>query len=150
AGAIGATGPTGVTGATGATGTMGVTGATGLSQGVTGNTGATGPTGITGEIGAIGSIGATGATGATGPTGDTGWTGAIGSMFIGAFFRARQSGAATVTSGSQVPITTARDTLNIPLVSNQATVSQTGTYFIYYSVAPAATSVGVFQIFRNG
>lgn len=98
-----------------------------------------GPTGVTGSTGEKGATGPTGPTGATGANGATGATGATGPS--GAVGGATSQNATIYTLGPQTiendtPITFMTTLYNNGLTIGQdfVTVTQTGTYLVYYSV----------------
>ncbi|MBO5713347.1 MAG: collagen-like protein [Clostridia bacterium] len=132
-------GPQGVQGRQGPTGPQGPQGI----QGATGATGATGPQGPIGLTGATGPQGPIGLTGPQGPQGEVGATATNDALY--------STATATVTEGSQVPLTT---TVALPdttiTVTDGAVTLTEGYYLINYGFDSATDTVNTLNLLVNG
>ncbi|MGM9967380.1 MAG: hypothetical protein ACI383_07835, partial [Rummeliibacillus sp.] len=106
--------------------------------------------GATGATGATGETGATGPTGPTGPAGATGATGVANIAAYGDFFR---TGATTIDSGEDVPLTVAGiQTPSVQLASNAVQINESGIYDVIGTVTVTSTlnTPSVWALFLNG
>ena len=144
-GPTGPQGPQGIQGATGATGATGPQGPIGLTgaTGPQGPIGLTGPQGPQGEVGATGPQGPIGLTGPQGPQGEVGATATNDALY--------STATATVTEGSQVPLTT---TVALPdttiTVTDGAVTLTEGYYLINYGFDSATDTVNTLNLLVNG